>query len=669
MKSPIVLLSALLTDVKRLEPDVRNLNRDLKTIEARVKHEGIGFLTVAFSSYCDALDEGLAKREFTCPPGFKTGRYALPRLFSGLLCEVFDEKSGHLKEKPNLAYLKILREILRLFKKLPLQSERDELLDRKAKDSFLLCDESISQTNWNDRYVRHIGLVCNVILNQLEGVDYENQIHFRHGPGAVMEQYTANQKWYAVSERCVQEEQNTQLLARLGLDIIVPLPLFHTKGPLQKGEGHMRVEDDEEHKVEPRSLGRAPDESSVGHGKAYSDNEKTDNALWPTLSCKQSRLVSVAKNSTSRRTITVEPVLLQYVQQSLNTVLRDNIRKCRIMRNSLDLTDQSHNQKLAMDGSRTGLWATIDLSSASDLLSLELVKLIFRNKPTFLDWLVSSRSTSYTDGKNSRILRKYAGMGNATTFPVQSVTFAVIAMAAILDAVGRKPTGGKRGSVVRASRLVRVYGDDIIVPAQYSQQVVNWLEHFGLRVNKRKSFTDYKSWWEHQPCFRESCGVDAYGGVDVTPLYLRALPEKTSGEPNGRRVSLSTDPSAIASCVATSNLAWARCLYTFSATLAQSVEELLNKKLPMVPAKSSALGWHSRIDSCNPTKWDPSLQRLLYRAPVLKPTYRPDRLDGYAALFKFYHVPLLGRGPRHLERSQVRFSSRIVWRWMPAECG
>lgn len=664
MKSPIVLLSALLTDVKRLEPDVRNLDRDLKTIKARVKHEGLGFLTVALSKLCDAVDDGLAKRRFTCPVGFKTNGLAIPRLFSGMLCEVFDEKSGLLKEKPNVAYLKCLREILRLFKKLPLSGDQDERLDFEAKATFLECDESITQTNWNERYKHHLLGVCKVVLNQLEGVSYETYL-YKHGPGAVMERLSANQKWYAVVESALGKNPEHFFLEQTGLDLMFS-HTFVRPGQSTTEVGECLSDDcgtgHDRRQSETRIFPDKGCSGSLCENRHETPNYEKDQAQ-PTS--KQSRLVTVAKNSTSRRTITVEPVLLQYLQQGVNTVLRDNIKKCKIMSNSLDLTDQTHNQKLAMDGSRTGLWATIDLSSASDLLSLELVKLIFQDKPTFQDRLVSCRSTSYTDGRNHRELRKYAGMGNATTFPVQSVTFALLAMAAILDEVGRKPT---YGSVMRASRLVRVYGDDIIVPAQYSHKVVDWLEHFGLRVNRRKSFTDYKSWWEHQPCFRESCGVDAYNGVDVTPLYLRALPEKTSGQSKDGRVSVSTDPSAIASCVATSNLAWARCLYTLSATLAQSVESLLKKRLPLVPARSSALGWHSRIDACNPTKWDPSMQRLCFKAPVLKPTYRSDPLDGYAALLKFYSVPLLGRGPKHLQRTQERFSSRIVWRWMPAEC-
>lgn len=655
MKSPIVLLTSLIDDVGRLEPDVKNLDRDLKTIEARFKHEGIGLFTVAFSSYCDSLDEGLAERRFTCPAGFKTGRSALPRLFSGLLCEVFDEKTGLLKDNPRMGYLKCLREILRLFKKLPLSSERDLLLDREAKDRFLSCDESIAQTSWNERYQHHLMGVCRLVLIQLEGVKYE-ELNYKHGPGAVSERLTANQKWKAVASSLWN---NPEELEGAGYDQVLVDKIINEPGSTRNAG----------------ILSSGPSQCYPGQRTTDEDGAKRVRGTWFERPCdpdvpniipeKQSRLVTVVKNSTSRRTITVEPALKQFMQQGLNTALRDAIPKCDVLHHCLDLPNQSHNQKLAMEGSKTGLWATIDLSSASDLLSLALVKFVFQSKPTFQDWLVRSRSTEYTDGRNCRVLQKYAGQGNATTFPVQSVCFAVIAIAGILDAVGQKPT---YWSVIRASRLVRVYGDDIIVPSQYSQQVVTWIEHFGLKVNKRKTFTDYKNWWEHQSCFRESCGVDAYGGVDVTPLYLRALPNDEIWIPNGSKSRFSTDPKAIASLVETSNHAWKRCLYKFSATLAQSVERTLKKVLPMVPARSSALGWHSRVDSCNPTKWDPDLQRLVFKAPVLRPTTKSDRLDGIAALLKFYHVPLLGRGPGHLQRTQVRFSSKIVWRWMPADC-
>lgn len=666
MKSPIVLLSALLDDFRRLEPDVRHLDRDLKTIEARFEHEGYGFLTVTLPSMCDALDQGLKHGRFACPTSFKRKPgEALPRFLSGLLCNVFDSKTGLLKDNPSIGSLKCLREILRLFKKLPLSGEREELLDRAAKGSFRQCDESIANVNYNARHVHHMAGVCRLILNQLEGADYE-KLNYKHGPGAVFERLTPNQKWYGVSRALGTSFQglwdplqdlylHNYSLGELGQD---DCHEFHRKS---EREGWVRSNGRRENTKSylrpiPVDFGDVNGERQFSIHAIRGQKEKAWEGL---ISGRRSRLVSVAKTSTARRTITVEPCLRQFAQQGLNELLRDNILRCSVLKNSLDLTDQSINQKLALEGSRTGIWATIDLSSASDLLSLRLVKLVFGSKPIFLDRLVESRSAEVDDGKTVYDLQKYAGMGNATTFPVQSVVFAVVAMAAILDACGLKPT---MAALRRASRLVRVYGDDIIVPSLYSRQVVTWIESFGLRVNHQKSFMEPT---DGRPCFRESCGVDAYGGFDITPLYLRTDPKCG---PSKGSILTSAEPGAIAGLVSTSNLAWERGLYKASATLSEHVEDLLKRKLPLVPKRSSALGWHSRVDSCNPTKWDPVLQRLVIRAPVLRPVYRPDPLDGYAALLKAYHVPLLGRGPRHLERTQRRFASKLQWKWIPAEC-
>jgi hypothetical protein len=669
MKSPITLLSALLDDFKRLEPDVMHLDRDLKTIEARYEHEGYGFLTVTLPTLCDALDQGIASGRFTCPTAFAKSRSeALPKFLSGLLCKVFDSQTGLLKENPRIGLLKCLREILRLFKKLPLSGERDILLDRAARNEFRQCDESIASVKFDARHVHHLAGVCRVTLNQLEGADYE-QLHYKHGPGAVRESLSANQKWRAVDNaRGTSYQEYWDPL----------LDLLDSSRYRDSRQGQLSYVEDvycqggsadlyEAGRVFSEQYAEVPNAGlALGRGDAGlsgEESEKSDQASKAPVVGDISKLITVPKTSTARRTITSEPCLRQYAQQGLNELLRSNIQRCKVLSNCLDLTDQSSSQKLALEGSRTGVWSTIDLSSASDLLSFQLVKLVFGSKPSFLERLVESRSPYVADGKTVYPMRKYAGMGNATTFPVQSVVFASIAIAAILDAEGLSPSTGRGvrvsepldNPIIRASRLVRVYGDDIIVPTVYARQVVDWISAFGLRVNYRKSFTNSTA---GKPCFREACGVDAYGGFDITPLYLRADPTITSPE-----------PSAIASLVSASNSFWMRGLYKASATLAQSVEELLKRKLPLVPAKSSALGWHSRLDACNPTKWDPLAQRLVLRAPVLKPVYRPDRLDGFAALLKFFSVPLLGRGPRHLERTQVRFNTNLRWKWIPAECG
>jgi len=89
-------------------------------------------------------------------------------------------------------------------------------------------------------------------------------------------------------------------------------------------------------------------------------------------------------------------------------------------------------------------------------------------------------------------------MGNATTFPVESLVFWAICSASLQYHGFHQP-----GAVF-------VFGDDIIVPAEMAEVVINDLESFGLVVNRTKSF------WRSN--FRESCGVDAFNGVNVTPV-------------------------------------------------------------------------------------------------------------------------------------------------------
>jgi len=123
MKSPIVLLDSLWMDIHRLEPEVKGLDRDLVTIKKRFENEGYGFLAIALPSLCAALDRGLASGQFTCPMGFKSRGRAIPELFQGMFCEVFEPLTGLLKENANIRITKLLRQVLLLFKKTQLGDE------------------------------------------------------------------------------------------------------------------------------------------------------------------------------------------------------------------------------------------------------------------------------------------------------------------------------------------------------------------------------------------------------------------------------------------------------------------------------------------------------------------------------------------------------------------
>jgi hypothetical protein len=610
MKSPIVLLGAFLNDIRRLQSDVKGLDRDYLTIKNRFENEGYGFLTIALPMLCDSLDRGLATRQFACPIGFKSPKgKTIPAFLQGMFCEVFDPVTGHLKHNPSTHVVKLLRELLRMFKKMKMPDSTTILLEKKAVSSFFENDEIAKSVFIPDRESHVLGTVCSFVLPDLNFKDLENAT-YKHGPGAVYEGCIGNQKWSSMIDAIKSDSFDVEAYGYDAFSVILSdlserTEIIQSKTPLAFVDGASR---------------------------------------------RFAKLISVAKNSTSRRTITIEPLSNQFIQQGLNIVLRDSILKCPILRNCLALTDQSLNQKLALEGSLTDKWATIDLKSASDLLSVKLVEIVFGRHDRFFGHMMACRSPSVTyKGNTLMSLGKFAGMGNALTFPVQSICFALVCIAAIHDFQfpDRKPN---YWSVKRASRHIRVYGDDIIIDTRYVHQCVNWLTMVGLKVNHGKSFLEGN--------FKESCGLDAFMGVDVTPVYVKDQPDHPSKE-----------PSVIAGLVSASNQFWFRGLYEASTCLKNEVEERLGYSLPLVSSKSGSLGWHTHLDCMTPHRWNRTLHRLETRAPVLTPAKIRDRLDGYAALLKFFHVPLLGRAKDHLKQTSKRFHNRLVWKWVPTNVG
>lgn len=672
MKSPIALLDSLLIDFKRLNPGAKGLDRDLKTIKRRVRHEGTAFLTLTLPALDDALIQGLSTGRFTCPLGFKKIRGgAIPVFLQGMLCEVFDSITGTLKEPVDYGILRDVHTLLRLFKKTQLATDDEEDLHQKAVKEFYQCDDVAESVKLTDRQSHLIGHVGRTILLTLHSKDLEDEQIYRHGPGAVQESYQGNQKWSALySElrdfahipgwfghtnfRNVYDFTSFSACEIRNGDRTWPDVLRRTNGLVIGspgiGQSAQLTQDDPGLQVDDwdriDSCQRVGRSSVSGLARHESASAKTA-TIQPGLRGASARLISVLKNSTSRRTITIEPFLRQYLQQGLNSVLRESITECGVLSNCLALTDQSKNQVLALEGSLNRNWATIDLKSASDLLSLSLVRAVFSHHSRFLECMMDSRSPYvHTGGSNEPdvLMGKFAGMGNATTFPVQSVCFAVVCIAAIHDNWGKKPN---YGSVERASRMIRVYGDDIIVQADHAHQVVKWLHDVGLKVNVKKSFLEGN--------FRESCGVEAYKGVDITPLYIRHWPHH-----------ISESPSVCAHLVSLSNHMWLQGLYAASNYLKETVEGFLGRALPLVSSQSGSLGWHTHLEAVHPHKWCHATHQFLTRTFALAPVKLRDRLDGNAALLKCLTTPLLGRDKDHLERTARRFQHRLVRRWVPS---
>lgn len=210
------------------------------------------------------------------------------------------------------------------------------------------------------------------------------------------------------------------------------------------------------------------------------------------LSVHRSRLDFVPKDALTDRIITVEPDMNKFVQNGYGDVLRD-----RAKRSGIDLSDQSRNQELARIGSLTNGIATVDLTNASGTLALSLIEHLW--PPEWFDVLMSIRSGYTQYGSFTFHMNAYAGMGNGTTFPVESITFFCIAEAVVdlLDARGP----------------VSAYGDDLIIPSSTYGRVKSVLWALGLEANEAKSFWDGP--------FRESCGCDWYLGYSVRPAFLR----------------------------------------------------------------------------------------------------------------------------------------------------
>jgi hypothetical protein len=607
MKSPIVLLRRLLIDFKRLDPDVKGLERDIITLEKRYKHEGYGFLSVALPALGLALQQGLSTGRFCCPDGFSKSKWGtLPLLFGGLFSEMFEPKTGLLKAEVCPSKLKSLYQVLFCFKKIQLSQESNDKLHTKAVTGFFANDLLAHEVVFPADKESKLRLLARYLMPKLRSYDFDT-LKCKHGPGAVKEGLKGNQKWSSTVDAILTDGFCTE---DYGFDNFA-----------------MYFEE---------SLSDSSDSKLV--------LPKPRKAFDYRASSNSARLVSVPKSSTSNRTITVEPLLNQFIQQGMNTALRDSIVTCDVLQRCLTLTEQSVNQRLALFGSLNDEWSTLDLKSASDLLSSRLVETVFGSFPDFYRRMVACRTPSVSNGFSDVTLGKFAGMGNALTFPVQSICFALICIAAIMDDLSLRIN---KKNLMRVAGHVHVYGDDIIISAKHATSVVNWITSFGLQVNERKSFLAGN--------FKESCGVDAYKGTDIAPIYVKDRPD-----------NICTEANSIAGLVSLSNQLWDGGYYAASDCIKHEVEERLGYSLPLVARNSSGLGWFTHLEASDATRWCRKLHTWLVKAPVVKSVTRTDRLDGWAALLKFFHVPLLGRSKNHLEKSEVRFQLRIVRRWVPA---
>lgn len=230
-----------------------------------------------------------------------------------------------------------------------------------------------------------------------------------------------------------------------------------------------------------------------------------------------SRYKAVPKTATKLRGICLEENEVQYLQQGLRRALTKHISRHPLYRRRIILHDQTTNQWMAFESSKSRSFATIDMKDASDRISRELVAWLFQDNPDLLAALMAL-STRYVmppfKGEHYATA-KFAPMGSAICFPVMSLVFMFLIRGAITTSDLPNPH--------LLSTNVFVYGDDIVIPSVAYDVVTKALQSFGLVVNLTKSYV--------KSSFRESCGVHAYDGMDVTPVYIRKFPKRSTLAP------------------------------------------------------------------------------------------------------------------------------------------
>jgi hypothetical protein len=550
--------------------DVSDL-RDLKTIRSRVEHEGVSFLTITLPTFCKSVERCLTVG-YIDPTWFRGFPLhgAIPVFLQGMLGRVFDRENGRIYDESTIdycdhaAYLDSLRQICLAFKKVELECTPSRVSQVIA--NFVEIERAFGVSSVPTEDVSKFLDTSSMLWDNLIFGLYRNEFIPSHGPGATADRISGNRKyaWRRWHER---------------LDNY--FPLYHNAFSISA----MGSEE-----VEVVSLVPEVDEQPV-------------------------RVVTVPKTLKGPRVIAIEPCCMQYAQQTVRNVLYDAIERYDLTAGHINFRDQTINQVLAVSSSIDGQLATIDLSDASDRVPRDLALAMFRADPDLLGLIDACRSryAELPDGTVIGPLRKFASMGSALCFPVEAMYFYTICVMALLESRNLSLTNSNLKLV---GEWIHVYGDDIIVPTDDAGTVLDYLRKYNCKVNSAKTFVSGS--------FRESCGVDAYSGRQVTPVYVR------SPRPKNRQLA-----SNIISWSETANLFFNKGYVETAEHMHTACEQIL-KFYPFVSGDGSGLGRSYPVGLNQPLlkRFNREFQRLEVKAWLPTPVYSTDRLEGYAALQK-----------------------------------
>lgn len=209
----------------------------------------------------------------------------------------------------------------------------------------------------------------------------------------------------------------------------------------------------------------------------------------------------VPKSYKAFRGMMPDTLLGSFYTAGLGKILEERLRRA-----GLDIKRlQEKHRVLAKRASKRRHLVTADLSSASDSITLQLLRFLLPSK--WYQAITLGRARYVTYNGERILLSSIVTMGLGQTFPLQTLVFY-----SIISAIGEL-----QGSPF----FVSVYGDDLIYSRHLHRYVVEVFPKIHLILNEDKTYVS--------DCFRESCGGDYYRGVDVRPYQPEGCGQRLIG--------------------------------------------------------------------------------------------------------------------------------------------
>lgn len=651
MKSLTWLAVRMLTDVS-MQCATTPL-RDIITMKRRIEHEGISFLTITLPSFekgfVRALSLGCAAPDLF--PGFHTRKgQSLPAFLQGLTELVFDVGTGCIHTNPSITAIKMIRQFCLFFKKVHMECTPARV--NASLRRFEECDAEIVASHAYRGRLGGLESTSRILAAAVfSGFQDDQREKPKHGPGATAERVTGNAKY---SVRTWWRN----------LDRVLPVDQY-----------------------------------------LFTSCEHMSDPQWgiQSVACVdvQSppvRVVTVPKTQTTPRVIAIEPVTMQYAQQQCSIFMVKAMESHCLTRGVINFTNQGVNREKAITSSSSGVYATLDLSEASDRVSASLVSRGFRSVPDLRRVLFGTRSAtaclpcvgSHGDdsprdpghgGQNSRppVNQGEREIASSPLGPIRGSrdgtpsgdiptkdggdTPRGVSRTRARTVPGKGEGGRSRTDPKGSAKVIRLrkfaaMGSALCFPVEafmfYTIGMNAILRRRGLRPTQRNLLTLKGLLYVYGDDI--ICHQDEVAAVIEDLEYFGLKINASKSFRTGKfRESCGMDAydgecvtptylRHLPPCNRQSNtelISWistANLLYEGGLWMtASAMREHVEKvlgKLPHVHKNSSVLGWHSFLGSATVERWNVSLHRFEVKGYVPKPRTVKDPIDGYPALLK-----------------------------------